>query len=101
MSRRVSRKRLEFLVEQVVKLQGRPAVTWTRAEGKNIASVGAIHLDYAAVYGGWDLVELQNEAGGQDSLVGNTFGGRGRLKSHEMESFLLGMLKGIEGYKPV
>jgi hypothetical protein len=92
MSRRVTEKRLQQLVYRVVELQGRP-VTGSSGHGETQkANVGSIHLDHASCYGGWDLVEITSDRGSEESLVGNTFGGRGRLSSHEMETFLLGML---------
>jgi hypothetical protein len=53
-------------------------------------------LGNAPCYGGWDLVEITNDTGGESSLIGNTFGGRGRISSHEMETFLLGMLAALD-----
>lgn len=94
---RVSRQQLQRLVDRIITLQNRPAKSYVRtAEGKNVAQVGHIHLDHAAVYGGWDLVEVLTTSGGQESMIGNTFGGRGRVNAHEMETFLLGMLHALE-----
>jgi hypothetical protein len=99
---RTTRKDLERLRERVAKLQGRPMESWTKQTPTTEtpfqlkANIGAIHLDHNATYGGWDLCEIVNEHGGEHSLIGNTFAGRGRLNAHEMESFLLGMLAVLE-----
>jgi hypothetical protein len=93
---RVTRTRLQHLLDEVVKATARPAEPWRRVGGKNVANVGALHLDYNECYGGWDCVEIQNTSGGEDSLIGNTFAGRGRLKAHEMETFLIGVLWGLK-----
>ena len=95
---KTSRKHLDALVADIAKLQGRPAECWVRnADGTLKSNQGALHLNYASCYGGFDLVEICNTAGGESSLIGNTFCGRGRLKAHEMETFLLGMIAAIEG----
>ena len=96
---RVSRKRLESLVSRVVALEGRPVEWWTGKDSRRGSNPGALRLDHAPIYGGWDLVECVNDKGGEDSLIGNTFAGRGRLSAHEMETFLLGMLRVLE-YHP-
>lgn len=97
MATRISRKRLESLVKIVSELQGRPLRVWNQIDGKNVSSRGAIHLDHAPCYGGWDLVEICNDGGGESSLIGNTFGGRGRVSAHEIETFLLGMYTALTG----
>ncbi len=90
---RVSRKRLKTLKNRVASLQDRPHDVWVRqANGKLKANVGALHLDYVSMYGGWDLVEITNKHGGENSL----FTGHRRLKAYEMETFLLGMLSVLE-----
>lgn len=101
---RTTRKDLQRLVDRLTALQGRPNESWDKQpDGKYHANYGALHLDHNSIYGGWDLVEIVNESGGEHSLIGNTFAGRGRLNAHEMQSFLLGMLLGLEGdqYWPV
>jgi len=103
---RVSRARLENLVKIVAEKQGRPLAPWaytTESANRLRGQRGALQLDHNPIYGGWDLVEIANESGGENSLIGNTFGGRGRLNAHEMESFLLGMLAALQGtnYWPV
>lgn len=96
---KTSTKRLEQLRDILAKLQGRPPKAWEpRPDGKgSLAVVGALILDHNSIYGGWDLCEMVNESGGEHSLIGNTFAGRGRLKAHEMESFLLGAIFGASG----
>ena len=98
MSARTTRKDLERLLDQVVTAMGRPKEHWRKREGGYAAVIGSMHLDHAGVYGGWDLCEIM-EGGGEDSLIGNTFAGRGRLRAHEMETFLLGMLAMAERMK--
>jgi hypothetical protein len=95
--KRITRKDLNQLMAIVAERLHRPAQAYRREhDGKLTANVGALLLTHAGVYGGWDLVEIDNDGGGQHSLIGNTFGGRGRLKAHEMESFMLGMLAGLD-----
>lgn len=98
MSNRVKTSDLQRLVDEISRKQGRPLKPWTpRADGKgSVANVGALYLDCNGIYGGWDLCEILNPGGGTHSLIGNTFAGRGRLPGHEMESFLMGMLAGLE-----
>jgi hypothetical protein len=92
-----TRKQLDRLVTLVSSLQKRPVKVWEkRQDGTLYSNIKALHLDYAACYGGYDLVEIVNERGGERSLVGNTFCGRGRLKAKEMETFLLGMIAVLE-----
>lgn len=98
---RTTRKDLERLVARVTRLQQRPEAAYVKGEdGKYHCQVGALQLDHNSCYGGWDLVEMVNGSGGQQSLIGNTFAGRGRLSAHEMESFLLGMLSALN-YHPI
>ena len=95
---RTSRKRLDALVAQIATLQGRPKECWAVVSPRgNKSNPGALHLDHAPCYGGFDLVEICNDKGGESSLIGNTFGGRGRLSAKEMETFLLGMLTALQG----
>ncbi len=93
---RVTKKRLENLAVAVAAKLERPNVNWIRKGKRNIGQVGSLYLDNNPHYGGWDLLEIQNVSGGVTSLIGNTFGGRGRLKAKEMESFLLGMLTALD-----
>lgn len=94
---RVSRQRLEHLVDILAELQGRPTGrVWIQEDGKNKARIGHLKLDHNTMYGGWDLVEILTESGGEESLIGNTFAGRGRLKAHEMETWLIGALWALE-----
>ena len=97
---RIRKTRLERLAAQVNKELGRPERFWDYSDGRNIAHVGHISTNNAPIYGGWDLVEVTSESGGERSIIGNNGpGDRGRLKAHEMESFLLGMLAAIERLK--
>jgi hypothetical protein len=89
---RISRKQLEAMLAELAELQQRPAATYTRYEdGRYHANKGALHLDLATVYGGWDAVVITNAGGGEASICGNgPFGSR--LSRREMYYFLLGAL---------
>lgn len=95
---------LQNLVDAISVKQGRPSAELTGDTQTGVTSnPGALFLNYNAVYGGWDLLEYTNDRVCDSSLIGNTFAGRGRLKTREMETFLLGMLAAINGseyFKP-
>lgn len=55
-------------------------------------NVGALELNHQKEYGGYDLVEIANDKGGERSLLGNSFPGGQRLTAREMANFLAGML---------
>ncbi len=101
---RTSKQDLQKLVDAISEKQGRPSAELRGDMKTGVRSnPGALRLDHNAYYGGWDLLEYTNDRVCDASLIGNTFAGRGRLKAHEMESFLLGMLAAINGseyFKP-
>jgi hypothetical protein len=92
----ITKKDLQRKVDFIVNKLGLPKEGWTQDIDGNKANVGHIALDHNAIYGGWDLNQIMNESGGINSWIGNDFAGRGRLKAHEMETFLLGVVKGLE-----
>lgn len=89
---RVSKKHLQNLLDFISQKLGRPSQSLVNKQWQ----IGALHLEYVACYGGWDMCEIINDKGAEHSLIGNTFGGRGRLTSREMETFLLGMMAALE-----
>lgn len=93
---RIKRKDLQRMIVHLSKLQGRPLEAYQpREEGKPLKqNKGFLHLDFAACYGGYDLVEFTER--GEASIVGNNFGGTGRLTLQEMYRWLDGAIWAIE-----
>jgi len=86
---RTTQAELDTLVRQINEALGRPIASWTRHDETSIytANVGNIHLSQA--YGGVQVVEMVNEAGGIRALT--SYHGPKR----EAAMFLRGMLAGI------
>jgi hypothetical protein len=89
MSERISRKALEYRIERLNKMLGRPTTAWQSIDNKNKASVGHFHLDHCL--GGWQVAEMRNDSGG----VGCPFGYR-RMTSGELCRMLDAILAAIE-----
>lgn len=93
---KITRKDLQRMVIQLSKLQNRPLQAFEpREEGKPLKqNKGFLHLDFAACYGGYDLVEFSER--GENSIVGNNFGGTGRMTLREMYRWLDGAIWAVE-----
>ena len=67
---------------------GKPEEPWTKGDdGRLVANVGCYHLDGA--YGGWALVQMDNEQGGISTIIG---GFRPKRDLYErMTAYLNGM----------
>lgn len=61
---RYTRKNAEHAFERLVKLMGTPTgPIWSTVNGKNVAKVGALQLDYNPIYGGCIVEQICNEGG--------------------------------------
>lgn len=88
MTERITQKRLYRLQDHVNKGLGRPLTAYTKdIHNRYTTNDGHLKLDFAACYGGWDLVELRG--GGETSWSG-------RLSAREMWAYLSGMVQAIE-----
>lgn len=89
---RITRRYLESLLDHYCRVSGTPRETWIRnVDGTISPVIGSLSLNYAACYGGYDLVRLEDQ-GGEHSLIGNTIFGTGRMTPREMRAFLEGMI---------
>ena len=87
---RISRKQVEARFELAMKLLGLPTgECWTRVDGKNVANVGVLFLDYAPGYGGYEIRKIANEGGAESS----PFGYANRRKATEFMAFLDGIVQ--------
>lgn len=93
---KITRKDLQRMIVHLSKLQNRPLEAFEpREEGKPLKQrKGFLHLDFAACYGGYDLVEFSER--GENSLIGNNFGGTGRMTLREMYRWLDGAIWAVE-----
>lgn len=91
---RTTKRRLEFLVEQINKELNRPMTSWTRSkDGKLTGNLGNFHLSSNAPGDGvtrYELHEMANEQGGIHLIVNRCFLGAGSF-----DDFLIGFLEGI------
>lgn len=91
MAERITRADLERLVIVLTNATGRPRHEWKRnAEGRSVATVGAFVLDYAACYGGYHLVEIISDNGGEDPV------NRERMNARHLSIFIRGMIEAAE-----
>ncbi len=65
--KRITIKMLEDRVAYLNKLTGNPEASWTRVDGRMRANVGNYLL--SASYGGYSLVRITNESGGQRDVL--------------------------------
>lgn len=86
---RITEKMLASLVEDINKMTGSPATSYTRSEdGKLSANIGNYHLYFA--YGGVNLHRMSNTGGG----VNTPLGGGTRTKRelfNQLHAFINGL----------
>lgn len=62
---RYTRKFVQARFDSLAKALGRNGPNWvTTKAGKNVAQVDTWYLDYAAIYGGYEINKIVNEGGG-------------------------------------
>ena len=90
MSIRINMKNLESLLDTINLRAGFPSGTklWTREGKSNKATVGMYSIDGA--YGGWKLVKIDSESGGERTISNSGYTTKKQLYS-EMRAFLSGM----------
>ena len=82
---------LNNLLQRIAELTGQ-ATSREEAKANNLKTF--LHLEYASVYGGYRLVNVNTENGGH----GGAFGGsscEGRLKAKDMYTKLSGIYQGL------
>jgi len=63
MADRITRKQLQYLVDEINRVTGSPSESWTKdSDGHYHANIGNYHLSGA--YGGWNLERMHNDRGG-------------------------------------
>ena len=90
---RTTRKILETLLGYFAQDRGLPCGHWAKGDdGKYHATIGGVALDHNGVYGGYEIQQIMNEAGGIRVLSG------GRKSAREMEAWLRGALSGSDTF---
>ena len=93
MSSRITKQRLQDLLDRINQATGHKLEAWTQDEtGRNRANVGTYVLDWA--YGGVRLSQLTNEGGGERDITGR---GTKRETYYRMHAFLDGLDAGQRG----
>lgn len=96
---RLSIKQIREKVSLVNKLTGRPIEYATQLpNGRLDIHIGHLSVDYNTTYGGCQLNETTNKAGGVTDRVFNLSWGH-RMKLGEMSAFLDGLIAGCEACK--
>jgi hypothetical protein len=74
---RYTRKNAEAAFERLAQKLGKPTAkstgkaTWRRVGDRNVATVGQWALDHNSIYGGFVVVEIVNEGGGEAHPLGD------------------------------
>lgn len=82
---------LNALVEDIANITGR---TTSDKEAKEKGQQSFLYLEYSSVYGGYRLICVNVTTGGHGSLPGMS-SAEGRKKAKEMETYLRGILIGL------
>lgn len=88
MKDRITKGDLENLVSRINDATDNPKITWHATEGKLIANVGNYSLSGA--YGGWKLVQIVSEAGGERDISNMGYSSKRELY-YWMTAFLNGL----------
>ncbi len=90
MSRRVSIKDLESIVERINRITDSPLTSYVKSkDGKYTAQIGNYHLDGA--YGGYALHRMHNEGGGIEDVLRV-----GHVSKPELQRLLFAFINGLE-----
>jgi len=86
---RITRKQLDYLVEQINKATGSPVAAYTKTpDGRHKANIGNYHISCA--YGGVQLHRMCNPGGGVSTVSHDGYGTK-----RELYSFMRAFLDGI------
>ena len=94
MSNRITKKRLQSIVDRLNRITGSPMAPYvTMYSGKSEAQVGNYHLSHA--YGGVCLHRMNNSEGGVSSPLST-----GHIPKRELQGLLCAYIAGIESKLP-
>ena len=89
MSERITKKRLEAIVNRINEMTKSPIEPYTKLKsGKFRANIGCYHLSYA--YGGVELERMHSSGGGTEDVLGV-----GYVSKPELDRLLFAFMAGI------
>jgi len=90
MSKRITQKDLDGLIERLNRITNSPLEPYTKDEsGKYTANIGNYHIDGA--YGGWQLQRMQSEGCGTENVLGF-----GHVSKHDLYIAMHAYIRGLE-----
>lgn len=91
MSEKITRGHLEARIKRLNLAIGQKIEPWRVVGVRTVANVGVFHLDHASDYGGYQILRMNSESGGE----AQPFGGQ-RMKAAECCHVLDAAIAGIE-----
>ena len=94
---RLNKAYIERRFERIATLlQWNTGAAWRRDEqGNNRAIIGATFIENVPIYGGWQINQIANEGGGQNTLLPR------RMKAAELDAWFSGVEFGFDAARRV